>query len=65
MAKKTYVSVVKAALAEGKTKEEILAIVAKELPEMDAKKAKAKLNGAIKYLETPKEEKVTKTEETI
>jgi hypothetical protein len=46
----TYVSIVKAAVEAGKTNDEILAIIATELPQMDVKKAKSKLAPAIKYV---------------
>jgi hypothetical protein len=66
MGKVTYVSIVKKALGENKTKEQILEILAAELPSMDSKKAASKLNATVKYLSTSKvkKEKTADTQES-
>lgn len=64
----TYVSVVKSAWAEGKTKDEISTILSEQFPNLDVKKSNSKLNATIKYLSTPKaprKKKVLKTDEAV
>ena len=50
MAKITYVSIVKEGLQASKSKEEIIEMLKKALPQMDEKKIKAKLTPTVSYI---------------